>query len=79
MNGYRFIYEYILFKGISSMEEHLSYRQEVGGLIPLCPIYINQWIKMTTMTKYITNGQKLVTHMTKYITNGHKSVTKMTK
>jgi len=31
--------EYILFKGVSSMEEHLPYTQEVGVLIPLCPIY----------------------------------------
>ena len=37
----------ILFKGPSSMEEHLPYMQEVGGsigLIPLCLIYINQWL-----------------------------------
>jgi hypothetical protein len=31
---------------------------------------------MTTMTKYITNGQKLVTQMTKYITNGQNQLQK---
>ena len=83
MNEYRFIYGYILFKGTSSMEEQMPYKQEVGGQIYPCPIYINQWIKMTkkitTMIKYITNGHKLVIQMTKYITNGWKSFTQMTK
>ena len=37
MNEYRFIYEYIIFKGTSSMEKHLPYKQEVGGSIPPCP------------------------------------------
>ena len=30
------------FKGTSSMEEHLPYRQEVGGSIPSYRIYWNQ-------------------------------------
>ena len=26
------------------MEEHMSYKKEVGDSIPPCPIYINQWL-----------------------------------
>jgi hypothetical protein len=32
----KLLFSYVL-KGASSMEEHLPYKKEVGGLIPLCP------------------------------------------
>ena len=30
-------------KGASSMEEHLLYKQEVGGSIPSCPKIHKEW------------------------------------
>ncbi len=73
MNYFDSLWNLILFKGSSSMEEHLPYRKEVGGSIPPCPIYRNKWIQMT---KYTTSWWKMIIKMTKYMTNGHKSVNK---
>ena len=47
-------------KGASSMEEHLLYKQEDGGLIPSCPIMT----KYTT--KYVT--KYTIEYATKYVT-----------
>ena len=41
-------------KGASSMEEHMPYRKEISGSIPLYPIYINRWIFAYKMTKLVT-------------------------
>ena len=38
------VWNFIIFNGACSMEQHLSCRHDVGGSIPLCPIYINQWL-----------------------------------
>ena len=36
------------------MEEHLPYRNDIGGSIPPYPIYKNKWIFAYKMTKLVT-------------------------
>ena len=73
---YILVWTLILFKGSFSMEKHLPYKNEVGGSIPLCPIYINQWLIKCP----VNNNQwlnKWLINKNKWLVNNNQSLNKL--